>query len=132
MTNEQIKAAINARCYTIKAFAEILGVSYESLRQALSGRKPLTEQLRRHIMLALKETGYKPGLVYYPAIQNGIKSDPIPLTLPLSLPAEILPVIDAAAASQGISSEEYIENICVQFAKQVARGINQARIIFNE
>ena len=54
MNREQIKAAIKAKGYTIKAFAEILGIAYDTLRRVLSGNKPLTEQLRRHIMLALQ------------------------------------------------------------------------------
>ena len=54
MTNEEIKAAIKARGYTIKAFAEKMSVPYGTLRLALSGNRPLTDTLKNHILLALQ------------------------------------------------------------------------------
>ena len=54
MTNEEIKAAIKARGYTIKAFAEKMAVAYKTLLQALNGQQPLTATLKNHILLALQ------------------------------------------------------------------------------
>ena len=54
MTHEEIKAAIKARGYTIKSFAEKMGVPYSTLRLALSGYRPLTGTLKGHILLALQ------------------------------------------------------------------------------
>ena len=54
MTNEEIKAAIKARGYTIKSFAASLDVAYSTLVQALSGKQPLTATLKNHILLALQ------------------------------------------------------------------------------
>ena len=54
MTNEEIKAAIKARGYTIKSFAASLDVAYSTLVQALSGNQPLTAALKNHILLALQ------------------------------------------------------------------------------
>lgn len=54
MTNEEIKAAIKAHGYTIKAFAEKMSVPYGTLRLALSGNRPLTDTLKNHILLALQ------------------------------------------------------------------------------
>lgn len=54
MTNEEIKAAIKARGYTIKSFAASLDVAYSTLVQALSGNQPLTATLKNHILLALQ------------------------------------------------------------------------------
>lgn len=129
MTGQQLKDAIKARGYTLKQFAEILAVAYPTLRLALSGQQPLTEPLKRHIILALKARNtLHPDAGYIPAGGTTV----IPVTLPLSLPTEILSAIDKNAESEGISPDEYIESLCVQFAKQVARGIIQARIISGE
>lgn len=54
MTNDEIKAAIKARGYTIKSFAASLDVAYSTLVQALSGNQPLTAALKNHILLALQ------------------------------------------------------------------------------
>ena len=132
MTNAQLKAAIKANGYTLKEFAEVLGVAYVTLRKSLSDSKPVSEQLRRHIMLALKDRGFNPQAVYHPAINNGVVPEPIPFTPSLTIPAEILPILDKAAEQQGISFEEYIENACILFAKQMARGIINGRIIRGE
>lgn len=114
VNNEQIKAAIKAKGYTIKAFAEILGVAYTTLRLALAGSKPLTEQLRRHIMLALQST---------PAGD----SHRVPVELPLSLPGEIWQAIDKAATAQGISSEQYTAELVQRLAKDITAGLVQSR-----
>lgn len=114
VNNEQIKIAIKEKGYTIKAFAEVLGVSYGAFRQSLSGVKPLTEQLRRHIMLALQST---------PAGD----SHRVPVELPLSLPGEIWQAIDKAATAQGISSEQYTSNLVQRLAKDITAGLVQSR-----
>lgn len=111
---EQIKVAIKEKGYTIKAFAEVLGVSYVSLRQALAGSKPLTEQLRRHIMLALQST---------PAGE----SHRVPVSVPLSLPVEIWETIDKAASEQGISSERYTAELVQRLARDITAGLIQSR-----
>lgn len=111
VTNEQLKAAIKAKGYTIKAFAEVLSVSYDSLRQSLSGAKPLTEQLRRHILLALQ------------ASPDAARGERVPVPVALSLPPEVWQGIDAAAAARGISSEKYTQQLCQQLAKNIATGL---------
>ena len=110
MTNEELKAAIKAKGYTLKAFAEVLGVAYVTLRQVLSGTKPLTEQLRRHIMLALQVAPAADG-----------ERAPFPLTL--SLPVEIWQGIDAAAEKAGMTPERYTQQLCQQLAKNIATGL---------
>ena len=111
---EQIKVAIKEKGYTIKAFAEVLGVSYGAFRQSLSGVKPLTEQLRRHIMLALQST---------PAGE----SHRVPVSVPLSLPVEIWQAIDKAASEQGISSERYTAELVQRLARDITAGLIQSR-----
>ena len=115
VNNEAIKAAIKARGYTLKAFADVLGVSYGAFRQSLSGVKPLTEQLRRHIMLALQASTPAPS------------GQGVPVSVPLSLPVEVWQAIDAAAASQGISAEKYTGQVLQQLAKAITAGLIQSR-----
>ena len=115
MTNEQLKAAIKAKGYTIKAFADVLGVSYGALRQSLSGVKPLTEQLRRHILLALQ----------HPA--PGTTGEIMPVSVPLTLPGEMWEAIDKAAAAQGISTEQYTANMCRALANDIAASLTISR-----
>lgn len=111
---EEIKNAIKEKGYTVKAFAEILGVAYGTLRHILAGRQSLTEQLRRHIMLALQST---------PAGE----SHRVPVSVPLSLPVEIWQAIDKAASEQGISSEQYTAELVQRLAKDITSGLIQAR-----
>lgn len=108
MTNEELKAAIKAKGYTLKAFADVLGVAYTTLRQVLAGSKPLTEQLRRHIMLAL---------------QVAPAADGRRVPLSLSLPSEVWQGIDAAAEKAGMTPERYTQQLCQQLAKDVAAGL---------
>lgn len=115
MTHEQIKAAIKEQGYTIKAFARILGVSYDSLRQTLSGQRALTEQLRRHIILALQ----------HPA--PAASGEDVPVNLPVSLPGELWEAIDKAAAAQGITPEEYITKLCRKLASDIASSLTISR-----
>lgn len=117
MTNEDIKAAIRAKGYTIKAFAGVLGVAYDTLRRVLSGNKPLTEQLRRHILLALQSSTPAP------------KGQAVPVNIPLSLPPEIWQAIDKAAAAQGISPQRYTAELVQRLAKDITAGLLQARAI---
>jgi transcriptional regulator with XRE-family HTH domain len=108
MTNEQIKDAIKAKGYTLKAFSDILGVAYVTLRKSLAGSKPFSEQLRRHILLALQT----------PTEENrGF----------LTLPEKVWSAIDEIAAEQGISTERCTENICKQFAQGVAQELIKNR-----
>ena len=113
MTNEAIKAAIKAKGYTLKAFAEVLGVSYDALRQSLAGTKPLTEQLRRHILLALASDTPIPEGQRMPA--------------PLALPDEIWQAIDTAAAGQGINSEKYTTALVNRLARDISAGLISSR-----
>ncbi len=53
MTLEELKKAVLKKWPTIKECAEELGVSYNTLQSALSGRNPLTKALENHLMLAL-------------------------------------------------------------------------------
>ena len=115
MTNEDIKAAIRAKGYTLKAFAEVLGVSYGAFRQSLSGVKPLTEQLRRHILLALQSDTPAP------------EGQAVPVDIPLSLPGEIWQAIDKAASAQGISSERYTSELIQRLAKDITAGLILSR-----
>lgn len=117
MTNEAIKAAIRAKGYTIKAFAEVLGVAYDTLRRVLSGNKPLTEQLRRHILLALQSSTPAP------------EGQAVPVSIPLSLPVEIWQAIDKASAAQGISPERYTSELVQRLAKDITAGLLHARTI---
>lgn len=110
MTNQELKAAIKAKGYTLKAFAEVLGVAYVTLRQVLSGSKPLTEQLRRHIMLALQVSPQQDG-------------QRVPVPVSLALPVEIWQGIDAAAEKAGMTPERYTQQLCQQLAKDVAAGL---------
>ncbi len=110
VTNEQLKAAIKAKGYTIKAFAEVLGIAYDTLRRVLSGNKPLTEQLRRHIMLALQVSPQQDG-------------QRVPVPLSLSLPSEVWQGIDAAAEKAGMTPERYTAQLCQQLAKNIATGL---------
>lgn len=114
MTNEQLKASIKAKGYTIKAFADVLGVSYVSLRKSLSGSKPLTEQLRRHILLALQ-------------LAPGTTGQSISTGVPITLPVEIWQGIDAAAAAQGISPERYTAQLCTKIAQDIAAALTISR-----
>ena len=110
MTNQELKAAIKAKGYTLKAFAEVLGVAYVTLRQVLSGSKPLTEQLRRHIMLALQVSPQQDG-------------QRVPVPVSLALPVEIWQGIDAAAEKAGMTPERYTQQLCQQLAKNIATGL---------
>lgn len=56
MTLEQIKTAMAARGLNITALAEELGVTSDGLGRILAGKRPLTEQLARHIEYVLKGT----------------------------------------------------------------------------
>lgn len=115
MTNEDIKATIRAKGYTLKAFAEVLGVSYGAFRQSLSGVKPLTEQLRRHILLALQSDTPAP------------EGQAVPVDIPLSLPGEIWQAIDKAASAQGISAERYTSELVQRLAKDITAGLILSR-----
>lgn len=115
MTIEDIKAAIRAKGYTLKAFAVILGVAYDTLRRVLSGNKPLTEQLRRHILLALQSDTPAPD------------GQAVPVDIPLSLPGEIWQAIDKAASAQGISSERYTSELIQRLAKDITAGLILSR-----
>lgn len=53
MSIQEIKEMMRLRGLTIKSLADMLFVDYNSLRQILSGNRPLTAQLNRHIELAL-------------------------------------------------------------------------------
>ncbi|MBQ3217746.1 MAG: hypothetical protein IJB33_02610 [Akkermansia sp.] len=110
MTNEELKAAIKAKGYTLKAFAEVLGVAYATLRLALSGKQPLTEQLKRHIMLALQVSPQQDG-------------QRVPVPVSLALPVEIWQGIDAAAEKAGMTPERYTAQLCQQLAKNIATGL---------
>ena len=109
MTKEQLKAAIKAKGYTLKAFADVLGVACDTLRRALNGKQTLTEQLKRHIILALA--------VETPAPDGARKQSS------LSLPDEMWQAIDKAAAEQGISSEKYTKQLLQDFATQAATSL---------
>ena len=128
MTPEELKQAIYSRGYTIKAFAEILGVHPDSLQRILAGRKPMTEQLRRHIMLALKENTVHPLMQYQPAGNEA----PFFLQVPFELPPELWQIVNSLASQENCSPDEYIEQFCVNFAKNIARGIIRARFISGE
>lgn len=108
MTNEQIKLAIKAKGYTIKAFAEVLGIAYGSLVNILSGRKPLTEQLRRHIMLAL---------------QSGAPQQPGTHTARVTLPPEIWHAIDTAAQNAGTTPEKYTARLVQGIAQDITASL---------
>ncbi|MBE6418902.1 MAG: hypothetical protein E7031_02100 [Akkermansiaceae bacterium] len=114
MTEKQIKAAIHAKGYTLKAFAEILGVAYETLRKGLSGAKPLTEQLRRHILLALQTT---------PANGDVRTSYPLGAESGFSLPPRIWHALDAEATAQGITTAEYTRYLVMTIANQIVDDI---------
>ncbi len=115
VNNEAIKASIKARGYTLKAFAEVLGVAYGTLRRALAGNQPLTEQLRRHILLALQSDTPAP------------EGQAVPVDIPLSLPGEIWQAIDKAASAQGISSERYTSELVQRLAKDITAGLILSR-----
>lgn len=115
MTQEQLKAAIKAKGYTIKAFAEVLGIAYGTLRRVLSGNKPLTEQLRRHIMLALQSAAPVPD------------GQAVPVNLSLTLPPEIWRAIDQAAAAQGITPAKYTSELVQRLAKDITAGLIHGR-----
>lgn len=53
MTIEEIKAALKARGRSQKELAAALGVNAAALNAILAGKRPLTEQLKRHIALIL-------------------------------------------------------------------------------
>lgn len=53
MTLEELKQAVLKKWPTIKECAEELGVSYNTLQSALSGKNPLTKALKNHLTLAL-------------------------------------------------------------------------------
>lgn len=55
MTITEIKAAMEARGWTIAAFAEKLGVGYNTLRHILAGRVSMTDAMHNHICLLLRE-----------------------------------------------------------------------------
>jgi len=108
MTNEQIKAAIKAKGYTLKAFADVLGIAYGTLLNILAGRKPLTEQLRRHIMLAL---------------QSDAPQQPGTHTARVSLPPEIWHAIDTAAQNAGTTPEKYTARLVQDLAKDITASL---------
>ncbi len=114
MTPAQIKRAINGKGYTIKAFAEVLGVSYDNLRKVLSGVHPLSEQLRRHIMLALQVT---------PANGNARFGCPTGYNSGLILPPRIWHAIDAEATAKGITSAEYTRQLVISLANEIVDSI---------
>lgn len=49
MEISEILTKMEERGYTRKTLAEALGINYDTLRLILSGKRPLTEQLSRHI-----------------------------------------------------------------------------------
>lgn len=53
MTIEEIKAALKERGWTITDLAETIGVTADGLGRILAGKRPLTQQLERHIGLVL-------------------------------------------------------------------------------
>lgn len=53
MTINEIRNKLRQHNLTIKDFAEELGVAYSTLRAVLSENYQMTEQLKRHIELAL-------------------------------------------------------------------------------
>lgn len=108
MTNEQIRVAIKAKGYTIKAFAGILGLAYGTLQRILAGRKPMTEQLRRHILLALQsDTPQQPGT---PAAG-------------VTLPPEMWNAIDTAAENAGTTPEKYTARLMQDLAKDISHAL---------
>lgn len=54
MDIHEINAILEARGMTGQDLAEQLGVAYEGFRHVLTGRRPLTEQLARHISYVLE------------------------------------------------------------------------------
>ena len=114
MTPAQIKRAIKEKGYTIKAFAEVLGVSYDNLRKVLSGVNPLSEQLRRHIMLALQVT---PANDYIRFIAPGGSVSGF------TLPRRIWHAIDAEATAKGITTAEYTRQLVISIANEIVDSI---------
>lgn len=55
MTTEEIKDALRRLGISMRDLAEELGVSYDNLRQILSGQRSMTLQLERHIARILGE-----------------------------------------------------------------------------
>lgn len=109
-----IKRLINEKGYTITDFAEILGVSYDSLRKVLSGYNPLTEQMRRHIMLALQVT---------PANENMRFIAPRGRESGFTLPRRIWHAIDAEATAKGITTAEYTRQLVITLANEIVDSI---------
>lgn len=114
MTPDKIKAAIDNKGYTIKEFSEILGVSYDNLRKVLSGNKPLTKQLSRHIMLALQIQPYNP---------NWRAVSPVGQESGFALPPRIWYAIEEEATARGITTAEYVQNLIIGLAKKIAEHI---------
>ena len=109
-----IKRLISGKGYTIKAFAELLGVSYDSFRKILSGKNPLTEQMRRHIMLALQVT---PANGYMRFIAPGGSESGF------TLPRRIWHAIEAEATEQGMTTAEYTRQLVITLANAVVDSI---------
>lgn len=53
MNPEEIKTALKERGWTITDLAEKIGVTADGLGRILAGKRPLTQQLERHIGLVL-------------------------------------------------------------------------------
>lgn len=53
MNPEEIKTALKKRRWTITDLAEKIGVTADGLGRILAGKRPLTQQLERHIGLVL-------------------------------------------------------------------------------
>ncbi|MBR5887331.1 MAG: hypothetical protein IKZ07_03885 [Akkermansia sp.] len=53
MELEELKQAVTQKFGSIKACAEELGVSYNTLQTTLTGKNPMTKALKNHLMLAL-------------------------------------------------------------------------------
>lgn len=60
MTTDEIKAAIKAQGYTIGSFAKKLGITGDALGRVLSGARPFSPSLRKHIELLLANPATPP------------------------------------------------------------------------
>lgn len=109
-----IKRLIAGKGYTIRAFAEILGVSYDSFRKILSGKNPLTEQLHRHIMLALQVTPANGAMRFFAPV--GSESG-------FSLPRRVWDALDEEATVKGITTAEYTRQLVMSLASEIVDSI---------
>lgn len=109
-----IKLLIQGKGYTIKQFADILGVSYDSFRKILKGKNPLTEQLLRHIMLALQVTPANELLRFHA---------PVGFFSPFSLSPRIWRAIEEEATAKGIPTGEYIRQLAISLANEFVDSI---------